>query len=210
MSPASTAAPAGPILLDSRAIQDLMTRVDAHLPPGRGRLLGFIASGSGEGTTTVAQAYARMAAGQMRRRVLYLDASPDSGSMAGVLQVLADSEAIDPVLSPMDGGGQSGSLYGTAGDASVWELLARADLWRTLRDRYDEVVVDLPSPAKSRLGLAVAPYCDGVAVIVEAEKTRSPVAESLVANLRAVRARVLGAVLNRRRFHLPARVYRML
>ena len=58
--------------------------------------------------------------------------------------------------------------------------------------------------------MAVAPYCDGVAVVIEAESTRAPVAESLVGNLRQVRARVLGAVLNKRRFHLPARVYRWL
>jgi Mrp family chromosome partitioning ATPase len=71
-------------------------------------------------------------------------------------------------------------------------------------------VIDLPAASHSRLGLAVAPYCDGVAMVVEAERTRAPVAEHLLSHLRTVRARVLGAVLNRRRYHLPQRVYRLL
>ena len=37
-----------------------------------------------------------------------------------------------------------------------------------------------------------------------------PVVENLVAHLRTVRARVLGAVMNRRRYHLPSPIYRLL
>lgn len=203
-----------PILLDPRAIQDLLTRVDAQFPPGRGRLIGFIASGPGEGTTSVAHAYAHAAATQHRRRVLLLsadgDADGDAGSLAGVLQSLATYPASDPASRALDGEPDADAAWAMAGDASIWELLPRTELWYALRERYDEVVIDLPAPSGSRVGLAVAPYCDGVAVVVEAEKTRAPVAESLVASLRSVRARVLGAVMNRRRFHLPTRVYRML
>ena len=195
---------------DTRAIQDLITRVDAQLPVGQGRLVGFIASGAGEGTSTVAAAYARLAAEQLRRRVLLLEAGQGDGSRPGLLATLADGRAIDEALEPLPGGGWRASLCGTLGEGSIWELSARTEFWRALRDRFDEVVVDLPAPDRSRLGLAVAPHCDGVAVVVEAEKTRAPVAEHLVSSLRAVRARVLGAVLNRRRFHLPVRIYRML
>jgi Mrp family chromosome partitioning ATPase len=205
---------AEPTLLDPRAIQDLLTRVDAQFPPGRGRLIGFIASGAREGTSSVAQAYAGAAATQLRRRVLLLDAAADpesdANSLVGVLQALAANPRSDEPLNVLDPESPDGSTCDSDGAASVWELLPRTDLWFALRDRYDEVVIDLPAPSVSRVGLAVAPYCDGVAVVVEAERTRAPVAENLVMNLRSVRARVLGAVMNRRRFHLPARVYRML
>ena len=191
-----------------------MTRIDAQFPPGRGRLIGFIASGAGEGTTSVAHAYAHAVATQHRRRVLLLsadgDADGDAGSLAGVLQSLATHPASDPVTRALDGEADADAAWAVGADASIWELLPRTELWYALRERYDEVVIDLPAPSGSRVGLAVAPYCDGVAVVVEAEKTRAPVAEHLVGQLRSVRARVLGAVLNRRRFHLPARIYRML
>jgi len=203
-----------PPTLDPRAIQDLMARVDAAFPPGRGRLVGFIASGDGEGTSSVAQAYARGVATHLRRRVLLLDAGSPSiqppaggvGSLVGMLTALAVQRSN---LPPASGGGGA-FVEGTPEGISLWQLLPRTELWYALRDGYDEIVIDMPSAARSRLGLAVAPYCDGVAVVIEAERTRAPVVENLVAHLRTVRARVLGAVMNRRRFHLPAPIYRLL
>jgi protein-tyrosine kinase len=203
--------------LDARSIQDLITRIEASFPPGRGRIIGFVASGAGEGTTTVAQAYARSVAMQLRRRVLLVDAAATTvappqggvGSLLGVLTAVAVQQAMAP--SPLRPAQPAGTFEpGLAEGATLWELLPRADLWLALRQNYDEVVLDLPSTAESRLGLAVAPYCDGVAVVLEAERSRAPVVEHLVSHLRTVRARVLGAVMNRRRYHLPQRIYRML
>jgi protein-tyrosine kinase len=200
--------------LDTRSIQDLMTRIDASFPPGRGRLIGFIASSPGEGTSSVAHAYARAVASQYRRRVLLLDAAASGdaapvggmGSLTGVLATLARRQA---------GQGQPmhsfhGAMATGAGEGGLWELLPQADLWFALRQSYDEVIIDLPAAAHTRLGLAVAPYCDGVAMVIAADRTRAPVAESLLTHLRTVRARVLGAVMNRRQFHLPPSIYRLL
>jgi len=200
--------------LDPRAIQDLMTRIDASFPPGRGRLVGFIACSPGEGTSSVAQAYARGVATQYRRRVLLLDASSANdtppvggvGSLTGVLATLARRRAEAGHVTPA----QHGAMSGGAGNGGLWELLPQTELWYALREAYDEVIIDLPAAAHSRLGMAVAPYCDGVTVVLEAERTRAPVAENLLSHLRTVRARVLGAVMNRRRYHLPQRVYRLL
>jgi protein-tyrosine kinase len=201
--------------LDPRSIQDLMTRVDASFPPGRGRLVGFIACTPGEGTSSVAMAYARSVATQYRRRVLLLDAGSQSdtppvagvGSLTGVLATLAQRQA-----SEGNGSHASAALGMSASAASsgLWQLLPQTDLWYALRAAYDEVVIDLPAASQSRLGLAVAPYCDGVTMVLAAEQTRAPVADNLLMHLRTVRARVLGAVLNRRRYHLPQRVYRLL
>lgn len=200
--------------MDPGAIQDLMTRIQASFPPGRGRLVGFIACSPGEGTTSVAQAYARGVATQYRRRVLLLDAASTSdsapvggvGSLAGVLATLARRRDEQGHVAR----GQVGAMSGGAAGGGLWELLPQAELWFALREAYDEVIIDLPAAAHSRLGLAVAPYCDGVAMVLAAERTRAPVADNLLSHLRTVRARVLGAVMNRRRYHLPQRVYRML
>ncbi len=202
--------------LDPRAIEDLMTRIGAAFPPGRGRLVGFIASGAGEGTSSVAQAYARGVASQYRR-VLLLDAGalpsddpvPSGGSLAGALATLAiRHDCANPNRRPRAGAGLA--TAGVPEGSVLWQLLPRAELWMALREAYDEVVIDLPAAAHSRIGLAVAPYCDGVAVVVEAERTRAPVVDHLLSQLRTVRARILGAVMNRRRFHLPQPIYRLL
>ena len=195
--------------LDQPSIDDLVTRVDALLQGRHGRLIGFIASGPGEGTSTLAEAYVAAASTRFRRSVLLLRASGEAGR-GGVLPALAAGEPIDELVRPLATGGFVGSLAGADTGGALWELMTHEALWNDLRSHYDEIVLDLPSASASRLGLAVAGHCDGVVVVVEAEKTRGPVAEHLVSSLRAVRANVLGTVLNKRQFHLPEAIYRRL
>lgn len=196
--------------MDLRQIEDLVTRIDAQLVRPRGRIVGFIASDRGEGTTTLARAYARTVSSHLRRRVLVLDAEAQAATVPGVLPTLAAGLALDECLQPLPGGGFTGSLGGRQAGDTQWEHLALDSLWDDLRGRFDEIVLDLPAASVSRLGLMTAPHCDGVVVVIEAEKTRAPVVENLIASLHAVRAPVLGTVLNRRRFYLPKRVYRWL
>ena len=197
------------VLLDIRPIEDLVTRIDTQLSRPGGRIVGFIASGSGEGTTTIARAYAHAVVSHLRRRVLLLCAVDEEALDPGVLPTLAAGRSLDECLRPMQGGGFTGSLGG-CNIGVLWELQARVDLWQELRSRFDDVVLDLPATSVSLIGLKSAAQCDGVVVVLEAEKTRAPVVESLIASLRAVRAPLLGTVLNKRRYYLPQRVYRWL
>ena len=172
-------------------------------------IIGFIASGSGEGTTTLARAYATTVLSHLRRRVLLLSVTDTDTKVPGVLSTLVAGLPLDDCLQPLVGGGFSGSLGGNQA-SDMWELLAQDGLWHDLRSRFDDIVLDLPASSVSRIGLMTAPHCDGVVVVIEAEKSRAPVVENLIANLLAVHAPVLGTVLNRRRFYLPQRVYRWL
>ena len=193
--------------LEQRAIEDLVTRIDARLSSPTGRIIGFIASGRGEGTTTLAQAYATTLISQQRRNVLLLGIATEGVTTPGVLSTLAAGLPLDDCLRPFASGGVTGLL---GGHDALWELLTQAKLWQDLRSRFDDIVLDLPDSSSSRLGLQTAPHCDGVVVVIEAEKTRAPVVENLIASLHAVHAPLLGTVLNRRRFYLPKRVYRWL
>jgi protein-tyrosine kinase len=195
--------------LDLRPMEDLVTRIDAQLSRPGGRVVGFIASGSGEGTSTLARAYASAVVSLLRRRVLLLCAIDEDASDPGVLPALAAGLPLDDCLQPLPGGGFTGSLGGHNAGV-LWELQARTDLWQELRNRFDEIVIDLPATSVSHIGLTSAAQCDGVVVVLEAEKTRAPVVEKLIASLRAVRAPLLGTVLNKRRYYLPQRVYRWL
>ena len=187
---------------------DLLARVDALMARHNGRLIEFIASGEGEGTSTLATAYAHVAATSLNRRVLLLSAQSESPARRGVLECLATSRVMEPAIHHHRGGYWSGSLF----DSEVvdWSLAGRQELWRVLRGAFDEIVLDMPSASASHAGVMMAPHCDGVIVVLEAEKTRAPVVEALVANLHAVRANLLGAVLNKRQFHLPDAIYRRL
>lgn len=196
--------------LDPSQLSELLVRVDAALAHRSGRLIEFIASGEGEGTTSLAQAYAAQSVAGMGRRVLVLQARAPQGRSGGLMQVLAAGGELKSALAMQPEGFSTAGLLADGVDESQFALLTRADLWKKLRSEFDEVVLDMPATSVSRLGLMVAPQCDGVIVVLEAERTRAPVAEALVANLRAVKANLLGTVLNKRRFYLPEAVYRRL
>jgi Mrp family chromosome partitioning ATPase len=79
-----------------------------------------------------------------------------------------------------------------------------------LRSQFDLIIVDALATNNSILGVALARKVDGVILVIEAGRVRLP---SLVAarNLIEVNAgKLLGAVLNKRRFYIPKYIYRRL
>jgi len=196
--------------IDRRQIEALSARIDALMPPGSGHLVAFIASGSGEGTSTVARAYALANASPLGRRVLLVSASRLSDERPGLLDALRSGRPLDDVVARHSRGVFVASLGPIADSDIGWNLLARKDLLDALRGRFELVAIDMPAPGSSSVGLKLAPMCDGVVVVLEAEKTRAPVAAQLIDNLHAVQARVLGTVLNKRRCRVPERLYRWL
>lgn len=195
--------------MDQQQMTELLARVDAAIARRSGRVIEFIASGEGEGTSTLAKAYAHATAAQARRRVLLLSAESESTQRPGVFQSLADGRGLAPALVEHARGYWSGAMVGAADDGG-WSLAHRNPLWKQIRAEFDEIVLDMPSSAMSRTGVMMAAHCDGVIVVLEAEKTRAPVVEALVASLQAVHANLLGTVLNKRQFHVPDALYRRL
>lgn len=197
--------------LDVGAVEELVTRIDARLDAPGGKIVGFLASGRGEGVTTLAQAYAAAVVTRLQHRVLLLGVERDGCERPDVFAALAAGETLDNCLQRAGDGWVSGVFGGLGkGAPGAWDQLRRRELWDELRKRFDVIVLDLPASSESRLGLVCATLCDGVVVVVEAEKTRAPVVENLISSLRSVGANLLGTILNRRRFYLPQRIYRWL
>ena len=196
--------------LDPHRMTELLARVDASMAARSGRVIGFIASGEGEGTSTLATAYAHTAVSRLSRRVLLLGPGAATDARLGVLEAIASGAPVDSAITRHADGYWCGTLLDEASGEAGWALSARTDLWAVMRREFDEIVLDMPSAAASRTGVTLSSYCDGVIVVVEAEKTRAPVVEALVASLHAVRANLLGTVFNKRQFHVPEALYRRL
>jgi exopolysaccharide biosynthesis WecB/TagA/CpsF family protein len=196
--------------MDDSAVDELVVRIDAMLPPRGCRVIEFVASGRSEGTSTIATAFASAHALQWQRKVLLLTVSSRGMVQPSVLQALAAGEQVTQLLTQRGDGVYSGALGPSTRRHPAWSLLRRTDLWAMLRNEFDLVVLDMPSTEVSRAGLKVAVVADGVVVVVEAERARAPVVRDLVERLRAVRGNVMGTVLNKRRYHLPAAMYRWL
>jgi Mrp family chromosome partitioning ATPase len=98
-------------------------------------------------------------------------------------------------------------------NGDVARILAAPELRTTLerlRSKYDWVVIDgPPATVYSDAGM-VAPLTDGVVLVIEAERTRWEVADRARGVIEDSGGKVVGAVLSRRRFHIPDAVYQLL
>lgn len=182
-------------------------------------LLQFLSSERKEGTSTVASAFAAIAARECAKPVLLLDCSP-----------AADGEptprAAIPTLAAefRDSGTASASceqpqsvpglrlarLSNSTAGALNMSPAEMKNLCDMLRKNFAMVVLDCRPTRTCPSSLALARYCDGTAIIVRAERTpRAAVAETK-RTVERFGGQVVGVVLNRRQGYIPAWLQRRL
>ena len=83
-------------------------------------------------------------------------------------------------------------------------------LLKSIKNRYRFVVIDVPALNNASSATCLASLCDGVVLVVEAERLRWEVAQRMKEQLIESNANVLGVVLNKRRFHIPGWLYQTL
>jgi protein-tyrosine kinase len=79
-----------------------------------------------------------------------------------------------------------------------------------LRAEFTFVIIDAPPLNLYADALAIGQLTDGIVVILKAESTRKEAARTAVSTLRAAKVEILGAVLNKRIFPIPAAIYKWL
>jgi len=199
-------------------ILHMLQVMNARATARPGRAVVFLAPGPGAGTTSLAWGYARAAAALMSRRVLILDASctPAATPLTPETPIVTDALVAGPCLAVKPRSGETNAAMNVyvsrlnSEDQQGRDVLATVSgpaFWQEIRAPFDEVVIDCPAASRSPVGMAMAPHADAVVLVVEADRTRAPVAEKLLRELRAMDANVVGAVLNRRRHYVPARIY---
>lgn len=184
------------------------------------KLVMFIGSTPGEGTSTLARGFATLAAEHLRKRVLLFDAdrlAPNQKNFFGITsqtgwQDSDDPEGVRDVICQI--GTSQLFLCPSSNHVSISpEIFDTQTITATmegLRAMFDLVVVDAPPPARSPDGLALAPHVDGAILVVEADNTRWKVTENTKNRLLACKARILGMAFNKRRYYVPDVFYRIL
>ncbi len=183
----------------------------------RPKVLAFTSASPGEGKSTVAAGLAILFA-QNKARVLIIDADlrrpsihlllnvPQSPGLSGVLSAEGPVSLVvrsGPVrgLDVIAAGAPQNLSAERLGSDTMKALIDKA------RGRYDWVIIDSP-PA---LGLSdasiIATLADGIILVCSGDKTPRQAVRHVADQLRAVRAPVLGVVLNRVDLHRHSYYY---
>lgn len=183
--------------------------------------VGITSCTRGEGVSTVATNLAITAAVSGSAPVLLVDANVGRPALnrnfkiwnlPGLLEVL--HEGADPLACLQDSAYENlyllpaGNLKGHAGRG--YDPNRVVDLLTTLRDEFSIVIFDLPAVEDLSSCFSLAGKLDGVLLVVEAERVRSHVAVKAKQMLEECHAKLIGAVFNKRRKHLPNWLYRKL
>lgn len=172
----------------------------------------------GEGASTVAREIASLLCRDGSAQAVLVDANLRTPSQhlafrlerTGGLAELA-TRGLAPEAAVRQGPGSSLPVV-TAGrpagsPPAVLGLPALKAALEHLRARFDWVIIDGPPVTVYSDAAILARLADGVVLVVEAEKTRWEVVSQAKRTIEESGGRILGAVLNRQRYHIPPALY---
>ncbi len=198
----------------------LYQNIESRLPDIDKKVIQFIGSRAGEGTSTVVREFARIIAQKMHKSVFLLDADQHNpkqhvflriSSNCGWEEVAQEEVAVGKItcLSEVKDEENSNSANSVTAPLNFYSHMMYK-FWECLKERYDLILVDSPPVSVSPEGIEISRRVDGVVLVVEAEKTRLQVIENLKKKIENVQGNILGVVFNKRRFYIPESIYKRL
>ncbi len=195
--------------------------IDTMLPDMGNRVLQFLGSRAGEGTSTVVREFARIAAERIGRSVLLMDADRYQGTLTRFYSVASERSWIDVLHESGEVGraihrvSESDLFFSPACNSSVptpdlFNSPRFEGFWANLKLKFDLVLIDSPPLTVSPDALALASKVDGVVLVVEAEKTKWRTARHVREQIERVGGNILGVVFNKRRYYIPESIYKYL
>ena len=204
----------------SEEYQGLKHNLRSLLPETKSKVLIFVGSTHGEGTSTVVATFGTILASS-GERVLLVDANLRNPAlhdmfsvekMGGVAELLLGSVNLKDVtkntrfgnLTVVTSGlppSNPALALGSKGVCSMIDLMKGHAEW---------VLLDVPPVNEFNDAMAFCTEADGAVLVVQAEKTKWEVAQRAKQRLDDARLNVVGVVLNKRRYYVPEWLYRRL
>jgi capsular exopolysaccharide synthesis family protein len=204
----------------SEEYQGLKHTLRSLLPETNSKVLMFVSSTHGEGTSTVVATFGTVLASS-GESVLLVDANlrrpllHDMFSVeraGGVTEVLLNSDGLKevkkntrfPNLSVVTSGLPASNPALALASKNVCSMVER------MKAQAEWVLLDAPPVNEYNDAIALCPEIDGAVFVIQADKTKWEVAQKVKQRLEDAGIRVVGAVLNRRKIYTPEWIYRLL
>jgi capsular exopolysaccharide synthesis family protein len=189
--------------------------------PGGGRAVVLAAVDSGNGSTWMTVNCARLLAAQARGPVCVVDANLRAPALHGQFGVtnhhglsdlLRQGGSIGTYVQRVEGTRNlwllsCGSETGPEGPSTLLSLEALRARIQELRAGFEYVVIDAPALSQYGDAVILGQAADGVALVIAEQDTRKESARHAVEELNKANVRVLGAVMNKRTFPIPQKIY---
>jgi capsular exopolysaccharide synthesis family protein len=184
------------------------------------KIILFSSSAKGEGNSTILSNFAiTLASGG--DKVLLVDANLRNPFLHdlfkldkkdGLTELLLEDKSLDAVikqtrhenLSVITCGVSHTNPFSLLGSRSFDSFIGK------VKPHFDWILFDSPSIHSCNDSSTLAAKTDGVVMVVQAENTRWEVAQSAKERIENEKIKILGAVLNKRKMHIPEWAYKIL
>jgi capsular exopolysaccharide synthesis family protein len=222
----ATAAPAEPPLplrIEGTELDELTRLVNRVFVSGSEspRQVMFIGTEPDSGSSRICARTAEVLASHHSGSVCVVDANLRNPSLHeqfgienhfGLTEALQQAGSIRKYSRTFAGGKLSLVSSGSAVDN--WQALLASRQMQTrmteLRQEFDYVLIDIPPVNLFAEGLMLGRMSDGLILVLKAHSSRREVAQKVVKELKTAKVRLLGAILNERRFPIPKALYQRL
>jgi Mrp family chromosome partitioning ATPase len=204
-----------------RELGILRNSLESRLEANTKRVLLFTSAMHDEGVTTLAVAYSRLLAMHNHERVLLVELNARRpalgerlgiGAGDGVTHYFAESRSLSGLIRHLPSDGFDVLRVGEPDPTQIQIHLEK--LFPRLREEalksYDTIIVDAPPIVLSPETPPIAPLVDGVVIVVLSGKTKRETVQRSINLIQQFNGRVLGLVLNRKRYFIPDFIYRRL
>ncbi len=211
-----------PVRAPLEKYQQIKVKLITRFPEMSIKTLMVTSTAHGDGSSTTAVGLATALARDCKLKVLLIDVNLRSPSLHEVFKIEYDQGLFNLLTrrnyekSSIFRKKEYGDLYvipsgGThTGPLTLFESDRFDNFLKFVREKFSYVILDAPPVngcAESRI---LGPKVDGVILVIEAGKTRRQVAVQVKQELEDAGAKVLGVVLNKRKYYIPEWVYRRL
>jgi Mrp family chromosome partitioning ATPase len=182
--------------------------------PDVGTVVQLLAARDNEGTSSLARDLCLTAVRELGLRTILLDMDGSGRKQIDWVRrshnvpfALAGSISVRPTALTVLRVGASQFHVGEPSGGQPVPVASWPGILKLLRPRFDLVVIDSPAFARSFDGVIIAPHVDGTLLVIEAEATKATHVQNLRDRVIEAGGKVVGTILNKRKFHIPEAIY---
>jgi Mrp family chromosome partitioning ATPase len=202
-----------------RELGILRNSVEAALGKKEKRTLLFVGSTPEEGTTTLVSGFAELLSVQSREKILLIEMNARRPSLKwkfrlssenGVTHYFSGQRSLESILQKTHSGGYDVAHVGDKDPAKIQlhlELMF-PKLIQEARKLYDTILIDAPPVIGSPETPPLTSFVDGTVLVVRSGKTKREIVLRSLNMIGQFEGRVLGVVLNRKKYYIPDFIYR--
>jgi len=175
----------------------------------------FLGTARGDGASTAAFNFAQSLAQDLDTRVLFISADlrgpvPAHGRIDPGLTSLAASEERAPALALQGNVHVLPSGRDYADPVVLFQSKRFQSFMAQVSGQFDYIVVDGPPLNEAPESIALSSRVDGIILVIDAQHTRRKIALRAKQRVKEIGGKLLGVVLNRRKYYVPGWLYKLI